>query len=215
MRSSAREAVEHHKHILKYYGIRKAPGELLGPEIDPAPDLPPGAAPDPSAPLEDRLAACEEELDRFERFFVSTPTGGLLWITIQDEDEVAEKILTRHFQRAEYYAGGTDGLASFVLEGNDGTVFEDTVSQGRVNDSRRLRYLHEARWVEVADDSIYVWHGGDRIMVHLIDRLFCYSMGLKPGESGLEDVRRAIAGEIERKAKGIPLKNVKVRWVEP
>jgi hypothetical protein len=145
-----------------------------------------------------------------ERFFVRTARAGPLWMTLQRDDGPAGEILARHFPEAERRAGGSGGLASFLLAENDGTVAENMVRQGVVNDRRRLRYLHRARWVEIGNKAIYAWHGGREIMIHQIDELFLVTLRLKEEHPTLQDIRRAIASEIDRRKRGIPFGEVRV-----
>ena len=194
MSPSAREALNHHKHVVRHYGIRKALWETTGRIVDEPPEsVPPESEPDLSAAYPDRLAALEARMDGLERFFVRMVSRGQLWITIQEEDKVAENTLLHHFPDAEHRGGG-HGLESFLLAGYDGSMPEGSVHEGAINEYRRLRYLHGARWVHVDPKSLFVWYGGREVSWWPLGESLRLDITLKE-PCTLEEVQAAIVDQ--------------------
>jgi hypothetical protein len=187
---SAREALDHHKYIVRNYGTRRAPHETAASIVDePSASAPPEAEPDLSAPYPHRLADLEARMDRLDL--------GRLWVTIQEEDEVAEKTLLRHFPDADR-SGGGHGLSTFLLPSYDGSLPEGSVREGAINEYCRLRYLHGARWVHVDPESIFVWYGGRELIWWPLGESLRLEVTLKEPYT-LEEAKAAVVG---RRTKG-------------
>ena len=201
MGPSAREALDHHKYIVRYYGIRRPPHETALSMVDEPPGSAlPEAEPDFSTPYVDRVAALEARMDLLERFFVSMVSRGRFWITIQQEDEVAEKTLLHHFPDADRSGGGHD-LSTFLLPSYDGSLLDGSVREGAINEYRRLRYLHGARWIHVDPESVYVWYGGREVSQWPLEVSLRIEIRFK-GPCTLEEAQVAIASVVrDRKAR--------------
>gem|GEM_PF-5562223 len=134
-------------------------------------------------------------MDRLERFFVSMVSRGRLWVTIQEEDEAAEKTLHRHFPDADR-SGGGHGLSTFLLPSYDGSLLDGSVREGAINEYRRLRYLQGARWVHVDPESVYVWYGGREVSQWPLGVSIRLEIGFK-GPCTLEEVKTVVADVVQ------------------
>ena len=138
-------------------------------------------------------------MDALRRFFVWVVDRDHLWITIEQDDVHAKRLLLAHFPGASARGGG-HGLSSFLVPSFDGSLSDGSVGEGAVNAYKRVVFLHGARWVHVARNMLYVWYGGKEIEMYAIEDTFHVSMVLKE-EPTLSEVQAAIAAEIARQAK--------------
>lgn len=108
-----------------------------------------------------------------------------------NKNEASVATIKQYFPQAELCSSG-GGTVTYKVPEFDGSIPDGYRGEAIVDEARRFHFVDGAQWVQIAGDSIFVWHGDDRIEMYELNGLGHMAMLLEEKPS-LELVQRKIA----------------------